>query len=62
MPFDKYNTPREANADLQHRLDIIEGRKIPSYELDQKEMKQSTQVHGEITYIQREKSARPNIK
>ncbi len=62
MPFDKYTTPRESDADLQHRLDIIEGRKIPSYELDQREMKQSTQVQGEVCYIAREKTVWPNIK
>ena len=62
MPFDPNNAPRESEADLQHRLDIIEGRKIPNYALDVKEMRQSTQVTGELAFIKTPPSPKPNIR
>lgn len=59
--YPTYN-PRLSDADIQERLDIQEGRKMANPALDIREMKASTQVCGELTYIANQKSPKVKIQ
>lgn len=62
MPFPNYPNPKWSDEDAQLRCDIYEARKPYNYALDVRQMKQSTQVCGELCYIAVPPSAKPNIK